>query len=305
MFRFGKFRLRIAEASVVALLAAPVFAGNETNYTYLALGESVSYGLDPTLLPTAPGQPLPTPDQFVGYPEFVAKDEHLQQSKKEINASCPGETTASFWIPGAPDNGCHGLGPQGQPPFKTWIGLHTNYAGTQLEFAVSQLASNKHINLVTLSIGGNDVLLVLENCANAADIAACVNAQLTAVFNAYGQNLAHILAALRAQYAGTLVLVTYFSPSPDLNGVASALNSVMTQVGSQFDAKFADGFGTFQLASAPFQGDPCKAGLLVRLSPSTCDVHPSPAGQQLLAAAVEFAIGGNQNGDGTGQKGNN
>jgi hypothetical protein len=136
-------------------------------------------------------------------------------------------------------------------------------------------------------------LLVLENCANAADIVACVNSQLPAVFYAYGQNLAHILAALRAQYDGTLVLVTYYSPSPNLNGVAQALDSVMTQVGSQFDAKFADGFGAFQLASAPFQGDPCKAGLLVRLSPSTCDVHPSPAGQELLAAAVESAIGGN------------
>ena len=293
MFRFGKIRLRIAEVSAVALLIAPVFAGNEKDYTYLALGDSVSYGLDPTLLPTAPGQPLPTPAQFVGYPEFVAKDEHLLQSKKEINASCPGETSGSFWIAGAPDNGCHGLGPQGQPPFKTWIGLHTNYAGTQLEFAVSQLASNKHINLVTLSIGGNDVLLVLDNCANAADVVACVNSQLPAVFYAYGQNLAQILAALRAQYNGTLVLVTYFSPSPDLNGVAEALNSVMTQVGSQFAAKFADGFGAFQLASAPFQGDACQAGLLVRLSPSTCDVHPSPAGQQVLAAAVESAIGGN------------
>jgi hypothetical protein len=136
-------------------------------------------------------------------------------------------------------------------------------------------------------------LLVLENCANAADIVACVNSQLPAVFYAYGQNLAHILAALRAQYDGTLVLVTYYSPSPNLNGVAQALDSVMTQVGSQFDAKFADGFGAFQLASAPFQGDPCKAGLVVRLSPSTCDVHPSPAGQELLAAAVESAIGGN------------
>src|ERR1700686_4632724 len=110
MFRFGKIRLKIAEASVVALLVAPVFAGNEKDYTYLRLGDSVPYGLNPTLLPTAPGQPLPTPGQFIGYPEFVAKDEHLLQSKKEINASCPGETTGSFWTSGAPDNGCHGLG---------------------------------------------------------------------------------------------------------------------------------------------------------------------------------------------------
>ena len=36
-------------------------------------------------------------------------------------------------------------------------------------------------------------------------------------------------------------------------------------------------------------GDPRAAGLLVRLSPSSCDIHPSLAGQSLLAAAVEVA----------------
>ena len=48
----------------------------------------------------------------------------------------------------------------------------------------------------------------------------------------------------------------------------------------------------FELVSALFQGDPCKAGLVFRLNDGTCDVHPTLAGQGLLAAAVEVAIGG-------------
>jgi lysophospholipase L1-like esterase len=152
------YRFITTQALALAMLAAPMLAGNDTNYTYLALGDSIPFGFDPTLF--SPTLPTPTPAQFTGYPEIVAKFERLLQSKKEVNAACPGETSGSFWIAGAPDNGCNGLGPEGEPPFKTSIGLHTNYTGTQLQFAVSQLTTNKHINVVTLSIGGNDLSLL-------------------------------------------------------------------------------------------------------------------------------------------------
>ena len=99
------------------------------------------------------------------------------------------------------------------------------------------------------------------------------------------------MTALRGVYGGTLVLVTYYSPSPALNPVAMALNNTMRSVGSSFNVKFADGYGAFQLASAFFGGDPCKAGLLIPVAPGTCDVHPTFAGQALLAAAVEVSLG--------------
>jgi hypothetical protein len=53
------------------------------------------------------------------------------------------------------------------PAFKTSIGLHTPYLISQIDFAEAQLRANKHINLVTLTIGANDLLLVLpqlESC---------------------------------------------------------------------------------------------------------------------------------------------
>ncbi len=50
----------------------------------------------------------------------------------------------------------------------------------------------------------------------------------------------------------------------------------------------ADGFGAFKAASTAFGGDSCAAGLLIVLSssPLACDVHPSPAGRDLLAQAI-------------------
>src|SRR5262245_280443 len=137
----------------LVLLVAPVYAGND-NYTYLALGDSVPFGMNILLLPPYSAQ-LPTPDKFIGYPEFVAAADHLLASKKEVNASCPGETSRSFLDINAVDNGCNS--PHYQPPlppipaFKTSIGLHTNYTGDQMRFAESQLKANKQINLVTLT----------------------------------------------------------------------------------------------------------------------------------------------------------
>jgi len=273
---------------VLSLLAAPIFAGNETSYTYLALGDSIPFGYDPTLFSST--LPTPTPAQFTGYPEVVAQIEHLLLSKKEVNAACPGETSGSFWIAGAPDNGCNGLGPEGEPPFKTSIGLHTNYTGTQLDFALSQLTVNKHINLVTLGIGGNDLLLLERQCSlpGVPSFSDCVVALLPGVLQSYAGNLGAILASIRSMYNGTVVLVMSYSPSADplFIQAVGALDFVMMQVGVNFDAKFADEFTAFQIASAPFNGDPCAAGLLIRLTATTCDVHPSPAGRALLAATV-------------------
>jgi len=279
----------ILGAVLGVLLLAPAFAANDTNYIYLALGDSIAFGLNPNLLPTNPSQPLPSPSQFVGYPQVVAEAENWYKSNRFVNASCPGETSGSFYIPGAPDYGCHSPGPQGQPPFKTWIGLHTNYSGTQLEFAVSQLSANKHIQVVTLGIGDNDALLVLASCSTNPD-PNCVQEQLPGMLSTYGQNLTQILTAIRANFNGTLILALTYSPSPSLNSLAQALNATTTAVGSNFGARYADGYSAFQLASALFQGDPCKAGLLIRLNASTCDIHPSPIGQDLLAATVELAM---------------
>jgi lysophospholipase L1-like esterase len=265
---------------LLTLIVAPAFAGNATNYTYLALGDSIAFGYDPTVT-------APTPAKYTGYPEVVAAALNLSQPGKEVNAACPGQTSGSFLM-GGNDNGCQG--------FKDTIGLHTTYPGTQASFAVSQLLSNKHISLVTLQIGGNDLILLQLSCATPpSSFVACVTAGLQGTLQNYGANLTQILTELRVQagYTGELVLVKYYVPNNDPLFILAigALNQVMMDVGSHFGVTFADAFTSFQVASALFQGDPCAAGLLVRLSATTCDVHPSVAGRNLLAATVLQAIG--------------
>jgi lysophospholipase L1-like esterase len=274
------------------LLSTKVFAANQDNATYLALGDSVAFGLNPLLLVSLT-QPPPA-SKFIGYPEIVAAVVQPFAAKSQLNAACPGETSGSF-ISGAPPHfGCYSTGPQGQPAYKTWAGLHTSYSTSQLQFAVTELTTNKHINLVTLGIGSNDVFVLQRSCGTAPDRVACFGAGFPGLLQTYAGNLVQILSAIRATagYHGKLVLVGYYSPSADLNQVAIALNSVTASVGGNFGAIYADGFKAFQLAAQPFGGDVCKAGLLIQLAPNTCDIHPSPKGRDILALTVLLALAG-------------
>src|SRR5215472_17443905 len=91
---------------VVTLIAltipgASAFAGS--NYTYLALGDSLPFGMNITLLPPY-SVTLPTEAAFIGFPEVAAAAMHVSVK----TASCPGETSWSFLDVTALDNGCNG-----------------------------------------------------------------------------------------------------------------------------------------------------------------------------------------------------
>ena len=292
----------------LVVLAAPVIAAAQ-GFTYLALGDSVPFGMNITLVPPY-STTLPTPSEFIGYPEAIASIDRLIGLTTLVNASCPGETSGSFINTATLDNGCNSphivepppgsnLPPIVLPPFKVAVGLHVNYASdteSQMEFAKSQLKNNKQIKLVTLSIGANDILLALASC-QPTDI-ACQEAAVAAALPIYSANLATILKDIRKQYSGLLILLTYYSPLPELDGATQALNSQMTAVAAQFpNITIADGYKAFSTLDAPFGDSACTAGLLIKLpanpyNTSPCDLHPTPLGRVVLAATVELAAFG-------------
>jgi lysophospholipase L1-like esterase len=276
----------VAAASLIPALpasATPV-TGSAGYGTYLALGDSVAFGY-------VPPQALPAPDyydpsSFVGYPEDVARALHIRVA----NASCPGETTASFYIPGAQSNGCENS-PGSSTGYRTLYPLHVPYLGTQMQYALKYLAVHPHTRLVTIDIGANDVFLCQETTAD-----ACAStAELQAVLQQIQANLTNIYTKIRdvAHYRGLLVALTYYSLSysdPAQVAGTEALNSVIASVTEKFGGKVADGFAAFEGPSAAFGGSPCAAGLLIKLPDGTCNVHPSPAGHLLLAQAIEDVI---------------
>lgn len=276
-------------AVVAALGAGPTSAnpvnGSAANGTYLALGDSVAFGYVP---PNA----LPPPNyldahSFVGYPEFLAQqlDEHVS------NASCPGETTSSMLEPGAQSNGCENE-PGSPVGYRTLFPLHAQYRGTQMDYALHYLAAHKHTRLVTIDIGANDVFLCQETTSDHCTAPA----ELNGVANEIATNLGTIFHELRdvAGYHGPIVALTYYPLSySDPATVAGTvfLDSVIAGVTTANSGIVADGFAAFEDPSLTSGGDPCAAGLLIKLPDGTCNIHPSPAGQQLLAGAIAKAIG--------------
>jgi lysophospholipase L1-like esterase len=251
--------------------------------TYLALGDSVAFGY-------APPNAVPAPNYFdpqtlVGYPEVLGQELH----EHVANASCPGETSTNMLVAGSPSNGCENQ-PGSPIGYRTLFPLHVDYRGTQMQYAVHYLRTHRHTRLVTIDIGANDGFLCQETTAD-----QCAS-EIPGVLSRLAANIGTIFHDLRrgGHYHGKVVVLTYYSPSysdPAQVQSTEELNSVISAATAARGGLVADGFGAFQGPSAAHNGDPCAAGLLIKLPDGTCNIHPSLAGHELLAAAIAQAIG--------------
>ena len=283
-----KVRL-LALLSALALwviAAVPANASSE-GHSYLALGDSVSFGFNPLVDPRSA-------NNFTGFPEIVAQRLNIE----DVNVACSGEATGGFISPTGLDNVCR--------DYRAALPLHVNYTGTQLAFAVNYLKNNPRTRLVTLMLGANDFFRETRGPGHPWPPSTCflpppvsIPAGLVAYFSTCAkQNLTTIFSAIRGTgYTGLLVVTTYYAldyGSPLSLFVTNLLNSTMLAAGAPFGVVQAKGFEALQAAAAPFGGDSCKAGLLIvtSTSPLTCDVHPTPKGRDLLAGAVIDAIAG-------------
>jgi lysophospholipase L1-like esterase len=250
---------------------------------YLALGDSVAFGYRPPQV-TPPAAYL-NPANFTGYPSAVARELGLTV----VNASCPGETTASMISTAAPSNGCENS-PDSRPGYRQVNPLHVAYSGSQLAFAVSFLQQHPDTELVTIDIGANDLDLCLDTTPD-----HCAGPDFGHTLAQVGTNLDTILAALREQagYRGEIVVLTYYAVNyRDAAGVSQidALNAVLSRQGERFGARIASGFAAFDAAAAGADGNTCAAGLRIKLPAGGCDAHPSTLGQDLLASTVVAVV---------------
>ena len=256
--------------------------------TYLALGDSVSFGYQPP-------QAVPAPDytrasNFRGWPEHAARALRLNL----VNASCPGESSASLIDPAAPNVGCENLLGDRNVSYRKSFPLHVRYSGSQLSFAISFLRKHPRTRLVTLMVGANDFFLcqltTSDGCASATE--------QEATLRAIRRNVRKIVSRIRlkAGYRGRIVLMRYYSldyNSAVLSGISRAMNKAAYDGAKPYRVRVADGSGEWRAASEHSGNNPCTAGLLVQLGePGTCDVHPSWSGQGLLAQALARAVTG-------------
>jgi lysophospholipase L1-like esterase len=236
----------------------------ESTPVYLALGDSVAFGFDPLV------------DQHMtdGYPEVLAQ----RRGVDVTNAACPGEATGGFISIEGSDNHCR--------ENRVAYPLHVQYDGTQLAFALHFLADHPATELITIDIGGNDASKLNDICK--AD-PACIAGGFVPMLVQYGTNLDVILGELRKVYDGPIVGLGIYNPKPGdsvFQWGLERMNTVFAEKLAAWDAVLADGAAAFAAVGA----DPCAKGLLIGMPDGTCDVHPSAAGDVVLADAIEAAL---------------
>jgi lysophospholipase L1-like esterase len=275
--------LRLASYLSLVLLACSVgsvAAGEREDGRALALGDSVVFGYI-----TQAGYERVNASNFIGSPEYLAGMLDLDVT----NAGCPGEATTSFLSPTGADNGCRA--------FRAAFPLHVAYSSTQLTFAKSFLTGHRHVRLVTIGIGANDLFLLEKTCTTDPNPPQCIDMGLPATLAEVASNIATILADLRATgFGGVIVIVNYYSldySDPVGTKITELLNQAITAPAKAWGAIVADVFTAFQkaVANPGIGGKTCKAGLL-NVDPqdqTLCDVHPSQSGQQLIAKTVARA----------------
>jgi len=284
------FAVLVAVLAGAAFVAVPAVAGGVVRSpaltpgsTYLALGDSVTFGyLESTVVPTPNYH---DPGYFLGYPEHIG----VELKVKVVNASCPGETSASLINVNAQSNGCENA-PGSKTGYRALYPLHASYKGSQLAFAVHYLKTHHNVHLVSLMIGANDAFVCEETTKD-----HCMSKpELDAVLGQISKNVTKILTAIRhtAHYHGQIVILNYYSldyASALDNAESLLVNGAQDSAAKPFGAEIADGYGEFEAQSRDFGGDVCQAGLITSWGTPRCPttgVHPTYSGQSLLAEAI-------------------
>ena len=275
----GLSALLVAALVVVDLLELSAHNPVEalSPHYYMALGNSLSFGYQPNF------------DFSSGFADVIVNDMRkanltgpTQQPVTElVNYACAGETTASMI-----DGTCAAR-----------FAHHGSYTGPQLQAAISFLKDQRHrgrVSPITLEVGVNDVendfnpATCTANASADADLAA-MDANLTGVIL---PGLVDALGTPVGKSAGDLHLLNYYNPyaqvCPNSPTFLHLLNDHLAADGAKFRIPVVDVYSAFG-------GDSATASHICDYTwycdPRFHDIHPTNLGYQVIAHAVETALG--------------
>jgi lysophospholipase L1-like esterase len=292
-----------AIAALGALVYAPAAGAFKLGGTYLALGDSLTYGyhkaqFNEELKSKGFVEPTTFEEGYVN--DFGAMLKVANPKLQIIDEGCPGETTETL-IKGSGIPGYCAGGPTGTPfpyPF-----LHHPYATeSQLSDALKILGENKNVSPISLDIGANDVLQFLEHTCGFPATYTCTTAQVEAEFAHIAGNVGYILGTLRAAAPNAQIVVIgnynpypTILPSPGGDKTTAALNEVLAGVTAKVPgASFTSvepAFNPSLTTGGPETQDiptvcaftaMCPGGTFNPASPEA-DIHPTKLGYQVMA----------------------
>ena len=197
---------------------------------YLALGDSLSYGVQPNKLG------LPPSGFHTGYVDVFAARLRTQAPKIQVvNYGCPGESTVTF-----ARGGCPWL-VAGSP-------LHQAFHGSQMNAALAFLAAHRgRVSPITLTLWSNDLTAFTTACKSSL---ACERARAPRELVAFASRLGSILHRLRGAAPGAEIIVTgAWSEDVDhlaqTNPLYRALDAAIAKAAAGSGARFADTLPVF------------------------------------------------------------
>ena len=268
-------RAGILAAALVALTvgagatsAAPTAPGSY----YLALGDSMAYGIQPTK--AAKGLP---PSAFdTGYVDVVAtRLRALAPGIRVVNYACPGESTVTFTKGGCP------WPAEGKR-------LHDAFRGSQLGAALAFLRAHRGaVSPITVTLWGNDFFPLVDACKGDP---ACVQQRMGSIATGLGA----ILTRLR-QAAPRADIVVSGAWNPGAEGFAQtdpvfrALDGQIRRAAAPAKARVADMRSVFNIGGTPGARRARICALTFMCSQG--DPHPKDAGYRAMANAFLAASG--------------
>jgi lysophospholipase L1-like esterase len=268
-------RAGILAAALVALtvgaLAASAAPAAPRNY-YLALGDSMTYGVQPAKA----SKGLPPSAFDSGYVDVVAaRLRALAPGIRVVNYGCPGESTVTFTKGGCP-----------------WLAdgkrLHDAFRGSQLRAALAFLRAHRgEVSPITVTLWGNDFFPLVDACKGDP---ACVQKRMGSI----ASRLAAILTRLR-QAAPTADIVVSGAWNPSAEGFAQtdpvfrSLDGQIRRAAAPAKARVADIRSVFNTGGTPAARRARICSLTFMCSQG--DPHPKDPGYRAMAKAFLAASG--------------
>jgi lysophospholipase L1-like esterase len=243
---------------------------------YLALGDSLTYGIQPAKV-DAGLEPSGFDTGFVDV--FARRLRKLAPKLQVVNYSCPGESTVTFVAGGCP-----------------WLArgraLHDPFHGAQLGAALKFLRAHPdEVSPITLNLGGNDAQAFSNACQGSF---TCARARAPRALKQLASRLGSIVHQLRvaAPKANIIVIGLWnndLTTTRQSDPLYRTLDLTIGRVAADAGARFADPFPLFNP-----QGSPARRKTRICVYTFICsrgDGHPTDAGYRALAGAVYSASG--------------
>ena len=244
---------------------------------YLALGDSIAYGVQPTKMNAG----LPPSGFHTGYVDvFARRLRALAPKIRVVNYACPGESSRTF-IAG----GCSGRGDV--------KGLHDPYKGAQLAAALAFLRAHPgRVSPITLTLWGNDVFD--EFAPPCKGDLACIRSHARPGLARFGSRLALIVGRLRAAAPKAEIILTgawNFDVEQLVKSqpLFRSIDATIARVAAARKARVAKIYPVFSPV-----GHPARARARICALTYICtkgDPHPTDAGYRAMAAAFVAASG--------------